>query len=138
MKLKGIVFIILAIGLMVGIFYVLNPGAKSDKPVPANSSQNVIEQQKAPASAKVFEMVIQNGQLISGQNILKVNQGDEINIKITSNESDEFHIHGYDKSLSLQPGIQSEQKFKADISGRFEFELEKSGTELGVLEVAPR
>lgn len=93
--------------------------------------------QSAPAP-NTFDLVIQNKKVVSGPTTIKVNQGDEVTIKITSDEAEEFHVHAYDNSVELEPGKQATLTFNAKLSGRFPFELENSKTEVGVLEVQPR
>lgn len=85
-----------------------------------------------------FEIVIQNKKIVSGQTTIKVNQGDDITIKISADEAEEFHVHAYDESVELEGGKLATLTFNAKLSGRFPFELEKSKTELGVLEVQPK
>ena len=65
-------------------------------------------------------------------------EGDNITIKITSDQEEELHIHGYDNSVDLQKDIPAQLSFTANITGRFIYELEKSETEIGVLEVLPK
>lgn len=91
-----------------------------------------------PTNQKTFDLIVKERKLISGPEILKVNQGDEVTIKITVDENEEFHLHGYDKSVDLTANQTTELKFTADISGRFPYELEESKTELGLLEVSPK
>lgn len=85
-----------------------------------------------------FEIVIQNKKIVSGPATIKINQGDGITIKIISDEAEEFHVHAYDNSVELEPNKQATLTFNAKLSGRFPFELEKSKTELGTLEVQPK
>lgn len=85
-----------------------------------------------------FEIVIQNKKIVSGPTTIKVNQGEDITIKITSDEAEEFHVHAYDESVELELNKQAMLTFNAKLSGRFPFELEKSKTELGALEVQPK
>lgn len=85
-----------------------------------------------------FELGIQGKKLVSGPATIKVNQGDEVTLKITSDEAEEFHVHAYDNSVELEPGKQATLTFNAKLSGRFPFELENSKTEVGVLEVQPK
>ena len=89
-------------------------------------------------SANAYELVIQSKKLISGPETIKVNQDDEVTIKITSDETEEFHVHAYDNSVELEPGKQATLTFTASLSGRFPFELENSKTEIGALEVQPK
>lgn len=85
-----------------------------------------------------FELVIKGKKLVSGPDPIKVNQGDEVTIRITSDEAEEFHVHAYDNSVELEPGKQATLAFTAKLSGRFPFELENSKTEIGALEVQPK
>lgn len=85
-----------------------------------------------------FEIVIQNKKIVSGPVTIKVNQGEDITIKITSNEEEEFHVHAYDESVELEPNKQATLSFNTKLSGRFPFELERSKTDLGALEVQPK
>ena len=59
----------------------------------------------------------------------------ELTINVTSDVAEEVHIHGYDKKIELEPGVEGTVTFKADIPGDFEVELEESATLLFELEV---
>lgn len=89
-------------------------------------------------SPKVFELIIKDRKIASGPSELKVLEGDQVLIKVTSNSADKFHLRGYDTRLELAPGETSVLKFMADIAGRFGLELENSKIDLGTLEVEPR
>ena len=88
---------------------------------------------------KAFNLSIKQGQLENPENQkLTVIEGEAVTIKVTTDKNAEFHLHGYD---ILQPLIENETaeiNFVADISGRFEFELEEIGSTLGALEVLPQ
>ena len=84
-----------------------------------------------------FELQIREKKIVTGTGVLKARVGDTVTITIVSDEADEFHVHGYDRSVDLVPGVPAALSFVADASGRFEFELEKSKTDLGALEVQP-
>jgi hypothetical protein len=87
---------------------------------------------------KTFELVVQNKKVISGGDTIKVMQGENVSIKITVDEDEELHLHGYNKMVNIEKGKPAMLEFVADKSGRFPYELEKSGTELGNLEVQPK
>ncbi|EKE06150.1 MAG: blue (type1) copper protein [uncultured bacterium] len=89
-------------------------------------------------SKNTFNLVIKEKKVISGPTTIKINQGDEVTIKITSDEAEEFHVHAYDNSVELEPNKQATLTFTANLSGRFPFELENSKTEIGALEVQPK
>lgn len=87
-------------------------------------------------SVKEFLLTIHDRQLV-GQRTLQVRQGDIVIISISANEEEEFHVHGYDRSVDLEPNVPSTVTIVADQTGRFPFELEHSKTEVGALEVHP-
>jgi hypothetical protein len=96
--------------------------------------------QAAPAApaTKEVELVVKAGKLASGDTTIKLQQGDEVTLRITTDKADELHLHGYDKHMHLRAGVPAELKLRADRTGRFPFELHKSHLELGTLEVYPR
>lgn len=63
-------------------------------------------------------------------------KGETVQIVVTSDVPEEIHVHGYDKSVKLEPGVTSTLGFVADIPGVFEVELEHSGKHLFELAVA--
>lgn len=140
MKINPTVYIAIGGVLLVGLFFIFKPKTTQTSlaPSPAIAQNNPTSSPELPDNIKTFELTIENKKITSGQSTLTVNEGDEIVIKITSSEPEEFHIHAYDNSVELEPRKQATLAFTAKISGRFPFELEKSKTELGALEVLPK
>jgi plastocyanin len=98
----------------------------------STSSKNV-----SRTTSKEFILKVEDRKLVSGPSTLTVNQGDTVTIKITSDEAEELHLHGYDRSIDLAPGTEGSLTLVADASGHFEFELEHNKIELGALDVQP-
>ncbi len=121
MNTKSILVIIVLVALLCGAWYYLcgTTGPASEP------------------SAKEFTLKVANKKLVSGPDILTAKVGDTVTIKITSDIEEELHLHGYDKSVDLSPNQEATLSFVADASGRFPYELEKSKTEIGALEVQP-
>ena len=94
--------------------------------------------EKELANVKSFDLVIKNKKLVSGSDTLKVIEGNQVTINITSDGDEELHLHGYDKSIDLEANKPAKLEFNANLTGRFPFELEKSKIELGALEVQPK
>ncbi len=88
-------------------------------------------------TTKTFTLVVADKKLVKGEPTLTAHVGDTVVISITADEEEEFHLHGYDRSVDLHPGEEASLTLVAEASGRFEFELEKSKVELGALEVQP-
>jgi len=140
MKINPVLYVVIGIVILVGLFLIFKP--KSQVPVPQDNS-NTTQQVSSPSAqsesnVKTFELVVENKKLVSGPETIKVTQGDQVEIKITADEIEELHIHGYDESVELESNKQATLSFVANTSGRFDFELEKSKTDLGALEVQPK
>jgi heme/copper-type cytochrome/quinol oxidase subunit 2 len=101
----------------------------------APAADQVIVQDATP---NVYDIVVRGGRRISEPAVLKVHQGDEVKIRITSDVADEFHLHGYNLHLAVSPERSAVLQFTAKLTGRFTYESHKSGKELGALEVYPR
>lgn len=70
--------------------------------------------------------------------VLRVEQGESVELTVTSTEDDELHLHGYDRALKLRAGEPATLAFTAEHAGRFEIELHHRHAEIGALEVSPR
>lgn len=125
--------IVLLIGVAGGYFYAIAPAGER---VESHSEEATM--MEATGETKSLSIEIVEKAITSGETTLKVNQGDTVTLMITSDEAEEFHVHGYDASVELTPGETAELSFVAGASGRFPFELEESKTELGALEVQPQ
>ncbi len=88
---------------------------------------------------KTFDLTVTGKKIVSGSSTLTVNQGDTVSITVTdTDEGEELHVHGYDKSVEFEKGEKATITFVASASGRFPFELENSKTDIGALEVMPQ
>jgi hypothetical protein len=85
----------------------------------------------------VFDIVVKNGRLVSKRRILVVHRNDNVTLHITSDAPNEFHLHGYNLLVELVPGKTATLHFRANLTGRFTYELHKTELELGALEVYP-
>jgi heme/copper-type cytochrome/quinol oxidase subunit 2 len=96
------------------------------------------DQNRTDGKGQVFDIVVQQGKRVSGAPVLKVQQGEEVTLHITTDTADEFHLHGYNLLVQLRPHQTATLHFVAKLAGRFTYELHKSDLELGALEVYPR
>ena len=92
----------------------------------------------SPPAAQVFDLVIRRGQLVSGPAVLQVHKGDDVIVHLTSDSTDELHLHGYDLHVKTRAGETTTLQFNAARTGRFGYELHHTNAELGALEVYPR
>ena len=151
MNARALVFIVLGLVVAAVLFAVLRP------PTPDAPAAPVISQSPtgpavpissaAPASDEIavpppvaasFDFVIKNGARTAGPVAMQAREGEDVEIKVTSDRPDELHIHGYDLHTPVKPNQPAALYFKATHSGRFEVELHQSGQSLGTLEVQPK
>jgi hypothetical protein len=122
-SLKPIAFAAAAILLVVALWHFFSA------PGPAASN---------PALGKdVFDLVVKDGRLVSGQSVIQIHRGEHVVLRISSNATDELHLHGYDLYAQITPQQPAVLEFNANRTGRFTLELHKANTELGALEVYP-
>jgi FtsP/CotA-like multicopper oxidase with cupredoxin domain len=69
--------------------------------------------------AKRFELTIAERQLAEGGPTIKVEEGDEVELVWTSDESADLHLHGYDIEFVVIPGNATVLDFSATTPGRF-------------------
>ena len=140
--MRSAIFLALGVAVLAGLFWLFKPQpAPPPTPTPAHAAAHsgngaAVIADEPPADR--FELRVQDRKLASGPAVLKVQQDDAVEIHIVSDQAEELHLHGYNLKLELTPNQPATLVFKADRSGRFEYELEHAGIELGALEVSPR
>ena len=83
-------------------------------------------------------MTIRDGEPAGGIVRVTVHKGDLVLIKVRSDGvADEVHVHGYDRMADVAPGKPVEMLFRANLTGRFEIELEGRGKQIAQLTVLP-
>jgi len=92
------------------------------------------EESKKPATPTI---VVRNGAPVGGVQELEYSAGDEIRFRVSSNQADEVHVHGYDVEEEIPAGGAATLAFPADIEGIFEVELHGSETQIAELRVNP-
>ena len=113
-------FLLLLLAL-VGLFFLLRPD-------PSTSAGEAQEQ--------TFEIAINAGTMSPEE--ISVEEGDRVNLRITTDEPLEFHLHGYDLEEEVEPDQPAELWFDATTTGRFEIENHLTDSVLGTLLVQPR
>jgi major membrane immunogen (membrane-anchored lipoprotein) len=82
-------------------------------------------------------IVVRNGEPVGGVQELEYSAGDQIRFRVSSNQADEVHVHGYDVEEEIPAGGAATLSFPADIEGIFEVELHGSETQIAELRVNP-
>ena len=91
-----------------------------------------------PSNAmKGLMVTIKNGQPVGGVQELTFESGADIRFAVRSDVADEAHLHGYDFSKPVEPGVAERFDLPADIEGVFELELEERGVTIAEISVVP-
>ena len=92
-----------------------------------------------PAGAAVdvwFEAEVREGKVVGGIPRFEVAIGDVVSVTVTSDVSDQLHLHVYDAMADVGPGLEADLVVRADVPGVFEAELHGSGLRVFELEVS--
>ena len=91
----------------------------------------------APAQPTATLIRVRGGAPAGGVRTIEVTRGDKIRFTVSSDQSDEVHVHGYDIERPVGPDAPARFSFTADADGIFEVELHGSGAQIASLEVQP-
>jgi FtsP/CotA-like multicopper oxidase with cupredoxin domain len=82
----------------------------------------------AAAPPKVLSFAVANGAVAGlDADTVAVRQGDDLELRWTSDRPMELHLHGYDIEKKVSPGAPAVMAFKASIPGRFPVEQHGQG-----------
>jgi hypothetical protein len=135
----------IAIGLitaaaLVLLFVLVRPGGNNDETTTTATEPNLTQSVSKPTvkptaePATVVWQVDTNEARIARKTIKK---GTRLTLVVTANKSEEVHVHGYDLKRDVATGKPAKISFHADISGRFDIELEHAGKQIAELTVTP-
>jgi len=71
------------------------------------------------AAERVFDIGIEQREVTSPGDVLRVVKGDTVILRWHSDEAVELHMHGYDIPLKVEANRLNEMRFNAEVSGRF-------------------
>jgi FtsP/CotA-like multicopper oxidase with cupredoxin domain len=80
------------------------------------------------APPRQFAIAIKDRKVEAAASVIRVTQGDTVEIVLTGDEAAELHLHGYDLKVSLTSNVPATIKFTAKIAGRFPLEAHRFGT----------
>jgi len=76
----------------------------------------------AAAQAKHFTISLVNGTAVGAPDTIRVKQGDDVELRWSSDKPMDLHLHGYDIEVKVSPAAAAVMSFKAKIPGRFPVE----------------
>jgi hypothetical protein len=140
-------WILLAAGAaaLVILFLVLNPGEDeepSTQPTPTATEPSPRPTESpeptptATGTLDAVEIEVEEGR-VEGPGRIRSSQGDRVAIEVKADVTDQVHVHTYDLFFEVSPNRDAQIRFRADITGVFEIELEDAGLTLTMLEVSP-
>lgn len=91
----------------------------------------------AGPEATQLVVTIRGGEPVDGIVRAEAQKGDPVVVIVRSDVADEVHVHGYDLMADVAPGKPVRIEFTADLTGRFEIELEGRGKQIAQLTVLP-
>ncbi len=98
-----------------GSWYFMNSNQSASSPT--TNAQPVVSQPNAVTHS------LSLAQRKLTPDIVTVTQGDQVTIKVMSDETGEFHISGYEIENDMTKGTELSFSFTADKAGRYNFEL---------------
>jgi hypothetical protein len=87
-------------------------------------------------NAALIEVTVR-GDRVQGPDRAAIRQGEQVILVVHADVSDHVHVHGYDLMADVEPGRPARIRFRANVPGVFEVELEDAGRPLLELEIAP-
>lgn len=117
------------------------PSATATAPAPtasAGGSAPASGAARAPATAagRTIAVSYAGGRVTGVHQRVEVPLGEAVVVRVTSDVTEEVHVHGYDRKGDVPAGGTVDIAFTADIPGVFEVELEELGKTLFQLRVA--
>jgi hypothetical protein len=76
---------------------------------------------------KVLTLSVVNGAVAGVGDTVRVQQGDDVELRWSSDKPMELHLHGYDIEVKVSPQAPAVMSFKANIPGRFPVEPHGQG-----------
>ena len=65
------------------------------------------------------EITIQDRKVVRDSNVIRVTQGEEVELVWSSDETANLHLHGYDMEFKVTPDAPTHVMFTAHATGRF-------------------
>ena len=134
---------------LVILFVVLNPGEDEEpstgpsptatEPSPTATESPTETPEPTPTATGTLDAVeieVEEGR-VEGPARIRASQGDQVAIEVEADVTDQVHVHTYDLFFDVSPNRDAPIRFRADITGVFEIELEDAGLSLTMLEVSP-
>jgi hypothetical protein len=81
----------------------------------------------ALAAELTFDLKIERGRVPDNMRLIRIKQGDVVNLRWTTDRPLTLHLHGYDIEKRVAPGTATEMTFTAYATGRFPVHVHAQG-----------
>jgi hypothetical protein len=85
----------------------------------------------APAAELTFDIKIERGRVPDTMRLIRINEGDVVTLRWTSDQPLVLHLHGYDIEKGIAAGAVTELAFTAYATGRFPIHVHAQGAGAG-------
>ena len=149
---RKVALIAASLGLLLSLFFALRPDdeedaaptttvattapATSETEPPATTTEPPATTAPKPPDVVTIRIAIPSDTAPKVRRF-SVKQGRKVVIIVRTELTDHVHLHGYDLTADVGPGMPATIRFTATAPGRFEIELEERGLEFAELEVRP-
>jgi hypothetical protein len=132
-----IALLVAGVAIAVVAFVVLKPDDNKKTTATQTATTATAGGKEKPAPPPVPVVKVKGGKPVGGIKKITVNKGDRVRFRVTSDVSDEIHVHGYDFHKDVKAGGNVSFSFPAKIDGEFVVELESRGEQIASLVVNP-
>jgi hypothetical protein len=148
MRDRRLLYVLLAVAALIGLFVVIRPGnddggaaatTSESQPTPTTSTTPTTTEPTTPTVTEP-EPLVTRWRIDSRDDSLdrlSVPKDTELRIVAIADVTDHVHVHGYDLMADVAPGSPAVLEFTTDVVGRFEIELEDQGRQIAQLNVQP-
>lgn len=106
---------------------VMTPTPPIAVPGQTRSARIPAPEQAAAAESHTFVVALAGGRVQSGDDTLKVRQGEQVEVRVSSDQPVALHLHGYEVQARVTPQQAAVMAFKADLPGRFPVHEHREG-----------
>lgn len=126
---------------LVGLFLIFRPSDDGETADTTSTTTTTVTPpptlEPTPSDTVELVVTIRGGEPVDGIVRAEAHKGQPVVVVVRSDVADEVHVHGYDLTADVAPGKSVRIEFIANLTGRFEIELEGRHKQIAQLTVLP-
>lgn len=141
--MRRVLIVVLALLVAAVVFVLLRPSDDDDSASTTETTATttptttVPPPPPSPPPPARIGIVVKGGKPVGGVRSVTVAKGRRVILVVSSDISEEVHLHGYNVMRDVGPGMPARLAFRATIVGTVEVELEHSGVPLARITTQP-